>query len=87
MEDPDIRRLPPIARAEALHRPYRPGSRLRRVLIGAVVVSTLLSVFLLRMRDAAPRIPAKGPVAAPAQTPGLVFPKLAPLSPAAEPAP
>lgn len=41
--------LPPIARAEALDRPYRPGQTRRQILVGVALVSALLAVFLAWM--------------------------------------
>ncbi|TDU24165.1 hypothetical protein DFR24_4429 [Panacagrimonas perspica] len=70
----DLNDLPPLARAEAMDRPYRPGQRRRRMLMGAVVIAALLAAFLASMPSGAPK--NRGATAAPDATPGVVYPNL-----------
>lgn len=83
MTDPHLHKLPPLARAEAMDRPYRPGQHRRQILIGAVVVAALLGAFLAWMPDRAART-ASGRSVSPAPSPGVVYQNLrvAPQPPA-----
>lgn len=75
---PELDALPPIARAEAMDRPYRPGRARRQVLLGIIVVSSLLVLFLWLMpRSAPPARVASSPAATAAPpTPGVVYQNL-----------
>lgn len=87
------RNLPPLAKAQAMDRPYKPGQRLRQGLIGALVVAGMLGLFLTLMPPIKPRVVARAPVAAAPPTPGVMYqnlrsPPAAPLpARAADPAP
>lgn len=84
MPAPKLDDLPPLARARAmeLERPYRPGQKLRGILIGIVIVSAVAAVFLLRMPASTPRAHS----AAQAATPGVVYQNLR-VAPQAPPPP
>jgi hypothetical protein len=74
MTHKDLHDLPPLARAEAMDRPYRTGQRRRQILIGAVVVAALLAAFLASMPDGASTI-GRAPMT-PDATPGVVYQNL-----------
>ena len=74
--DPDLASLPPIARAEAMDRPYRPGRARRQVLLGVVVVSALVMLFLSRMPHGDPAPPRTGVASRAEPTPGVVYQNL-----------
>lgn len=70
----DMEDLPPLARAKAMDRPYRPGQRRRQILVGAAVIAALLAAFLAWMPDGAPkRTSARR---ASDTSPGIVYPNL-----------
>lgn len=81
----DLDSLPPIARAEAMDRPYRPGRTRRQVLLGLAVVGAMVMLFLWLMpRGPAPSRAVPGPAAASAPTPAVVYQNLR-VAPAAPP--
>lgn len=74
MNRKDLNDLPPLARVQAMDRPYRPGQRRRQMLLGAVVIAALLAAFLAWMPNGAPKnVSAKMTAGA---TSGVVYPNL-----------